>query len=343
MHVAVTYNLKPDSVAARRGVPDDTYAEWDEPATIAAVYQALAAEHHVTLIEADQTGERQLFALQPDLVFNLAEGVRGANREAHLPALLEQWHLPFTGSSACTLQHCLDKAATKQILLHHGLPTPAYCVAYTANDICPPGHFPLIVKPLYEGSSKGVYGASVVHTRKQLREQVYHVLATYQQPALIETFLPGREFTVALLGNAPDLTVLPIVEICFAALPAGAPAVYSYEAKWLWDSPTHPLALLQCPAPLSPTLAHTVSDLCRQAFVALTCRDWCRIDVRLDAYGQPHILELNPLPGIVPDPDSHSCFPYAAATANIAYPELIRRVLAHACRRYGLPATMRSR
>ena len=249
--------------------------------------------------------------------------------------------MPFTGSSARTLRYCLNKAATKQVLLHHGLPTPAYRVACTANDPCPPGNFPLIVKPLYEGSSKGVYGTSVVHTPQQLRERVDQVLATYKQPALIEMFLPGREFTVALLGNVPDLTVLPIVEICFVALPEGVPAVYSYEAKWFWDSPAHPLDLLQCPAQISPILARTMSALCRQAFVALACRDWCRIDVRLDGHGQPYILELNPLPGILPDPDSHSCFPYAAAAAEMAYPELIRRVLAHACRRYGLPGISR--
>ena len=224
MHVAVTYNLKPaPETVGHSGGPDDTYAEWDEPTTIAAVYEALATEHQVTLIEANRAGEQQLLALRPDIVFNLAEGGQGADREAHLPALLEQWHIPFTGSSARTLRYCLDKAATKQVLLHHGLPTPAYRVACTANDLCPPGNFPLIVKPLYEGSSKGVYGTSVVHTPKQLRERVGQVLATYEQPALIETFLPGREFTVAVLGNVPDLTVLPIVGDLFCGPAGGGP------------------------------------------------------------------------------------------------------------------------
>jgi D-alanine-D-alanine ligase len=161
-------------------------------------------------------------------------------------------------------------------------------------------------------------------------------LETYHQPALVETFVSGREFTVALLGNSPAITVLPLVEICFTALPPGTVPLYSYAAKWLWDTPQHPRDILRCPADLPAEVARAIADLCRRAFMALGCRDWCRIDVRLDVHGQPHILELNPLPGIVPDPASHSCFPTAAAAAQIAYPELICRVLSHASQRYGL-------
>ena len=197
--------------------------------------------------------------------------------------------------------------------------------------------FPLIVKPLHEGSSKGISGASVVHTPVALQRRVAHVLETYHQPALVETFLPGREFTAALVGNSPEIIVLPLVEICFTALPPGAVPLYSYAAKWLWDTPQHPRAILRCPADLPTDLTRAIADLCRRAFVALECRDWCRIDVRLDAHGQPHILELNPLPGIVPAPECHACFPTAAAAAQISYPELIRQVLSHAGQRYGLP------
>src|SRR5439155_8517119 len=133
-------------------------------------------------------------------------------------------------------------------------------------------------------------------------------------------------FTVALLGNSPEVTVLPLVEICFTALPQGTLPLYSYAAKWLWDTPEHPLDILRCPADLPAPLTQAIAALCQQAFLALECRDWCRIDVRLDAQGQPYILELNPLPGILPDPARHSCFPTAAATARITYPELICRV-----------------
>jgi D-alanine-D-alanine ligase len=335
MKVALIYNLRPVT-ATGSALQDDTYAEWDEPATIAAVQAALAMAHEVVLIEDNGELTAHLRASAPDIVFNLAEGLSGPDREARLPALLERWHIPFTGSSSHTLRTCLDKAAAKRVLQQHGLPTPAYAVVDHTHTLPALRGFPLIVKPLHEGSSKGIAGASVVHTPVALQRRVAHVLETYHQPALVETFLPGREFTAALVGNGPEITVLPLVEICFTALPPGAIPLYSYEAKWLWDTPAQPRDILHCPADIPPDLAHTIADLCCRAFVALECRDWCRIDVRLDASGQPHILELNPLPGIVPDPASHSCFPTAAAAAQLSYPELIRRILFHASQRYGL-------
>ena len=335
MKIALIYNLRP-AHAARRAVPDDLYAEWDEPDTIAAVQAALATAHEVVLIEDNSAVEAGLRAGAPDIVFNLAEGLTGPDREARLPALLERWGIPFTGSSARTLRICLDKAATKRVLQQHGLPTPAYTVVHCAAALPDLPAFPLLVKPVHEGSSKGIAETSVVHTLAALQVRVAHVLETYHQPALVETFLSGREFTVALLGNSPEVTVLPLVEICFTALPQGALPLYSYAAKWLWDTPEHPLDILRCPADLPADLAQAIADLCRSAILALECRDWCRLDVRLDAHGQPHILELNPLPGILPNPASHSCFPTAAAAAHISYAELIRCVLAHACQRCGL-------
>jgi D-alanine-D-alanine ligase len=194
-----------------------------------------------------------------------------------------------------------------------------------------------MVKPLHEGSSKGIEQASVVHTRAALRARIAYVLARYRQPALVEAFVPGREFTVALLGNGAEVMALPLVEICFAVLPPGALPIYSYAAKWLWDTPEQPLDILRCPTDLPENLARLITDLCRRAFLALECRDWCRIDVRLDTHGQPQILELNPLPGILPNPQSHSCFPKAAAAAHVSYAALIHRILAHACQRYRLP------
>jgi len=336
MKVALTYNLRPVT-ATGSALPDDTYAEWDEPETIAAVRTALATAHEVVLIENNSEVEAGLRASAPDMVFNMAEGLSGPDREAHIPALLERWGIPFTGSSARTLRTCLDKAATKRVLQQHGLPTPAYAVISCADRVPELPAFPLIVKPLHEGSSKGIEQASIVQTRAALPARVAYVLATYRQPALVETFVPGREFTVALLGNGAEVTVLPLVEICFAALLPGALPLYSYAAKWLWDTPEHALDILRCPTDLPAALARLIIDLCRRAFLALECRDWCRIDVRLDTHGQPQILELNPLPGILPNPQSHSGFPKAAAAANLSYAALIHSVLAHACQRYRLP------
>jgi D-alanine-D-alanine ligase len=336
MKIALTYNLKPANPVGEYAAPDDTYAEWDEADTIAAVRDALACEHEVILLEDEAEIESRLLTAQPDMVFNLAEGLGGPWREARLPALLERHGIPFTGSSSQTLRLCLDKAATKRALRRYSLPTPAFSVMHDPQQDCELDQFPLIVKPLHEGSSKGIWADSVVSTRAALQGQVQRVVETYAQPALVETFLPGREFTVALLGNGAQVTVLPLVEICFAALRPSSVPVYSYEAKWLWDAPDHPLDIFTCPAEIGPELTATIAEMSRQAFHVLKCRDWCRIDIRLDATDQPAILEMNPLPGILPHAESHSCFPHAAVAAGIAYPNLIRHVLDLACQRYGL-------
>ncbi|WP_089933659.1 D-alanine--D-alanine ligase family protein [Candidatus Entotheonella palauensis] len=330
MKIALAYNLKPTSVPAW----DDTYAEWDDLETIEAVRDALAADHEVVLVEADARVESRIVQAAPDLIFNMAEGWHGAWREAQLPALLEHLKIPFTGSSARTLALGLDKAATKRVLRQHGLPTPDGVVMHQPDQACDLSSFPLMVKPLYEGSSKGIWGESVVSNPVDLRRQVRRVLERYEQPALVETFLPGREFTVALLGNGVHVEVLPVVEIRFSALHREAVPIYSYEAKWLWDTPARPLDIFHCPAEIDAALAEQLAALCRRAFRALECRDWCRIDVRLDACGAPAILEMNPLPGILPHADSHSCFPQAAAQAGMTYTDLIRRVVALACERY---------
>jgi D-alanine-D-alanine ligase len=183
-----------------------------------------------------------------------------------------------------------------------------------------------MVKPTLEGSSKGVTDRALVRNRRELVQQVEWALETYRQPVLIEEFLPGREFTVAMLGNGPSQRVLPIVEIDFAALPAGVNPIYSYEAKWVWDREEQPLEIFACPAPLDPTLHNAIETLCKRAFTVMGCRDWCRIDVRLDADGRPNIIELNPLPGVLPRPEQNSCFPKAARAAGLTYDELILSV-----------------
>jgi D-alanine-D-alanine ligase len=197
--------------------------------------------------------------------------------------------------------------------------------------------FPAIVKPLHEGSSKGIYDSCVVRTKEELEREAQIVLSTYEQPALVEEFLPGREFTVALLGNGDSLRTLPIVELKFDALPPGVNPIYSYEAKWIWDRSEKPLDIFQCPAVLEQSLRDEIESMCRSAFRVLNCRDWARIDVRLDADGRPHILEINPLPGILPRPEDNSCFPKAARAAGMSYNRLINTVLDIAMNRAGIP------
>jgi D-alanine-D-alanine ligase len=259
-------------------------------------------------------------------VFNIAEGLLGASREAQIPAILDMLGLPYTGSDPLTLGNCLDKRRTKEILSYHRVATPRFVLAESLDDIPRRLRYPLMVKPTLEGSSKGVTDRALVRNRRELVQQVEWALATYRQPVLIEEFLPGREFTVALLGNGSSQRVLPIVEIDFAALPAGVNPIYSYEAKWVWDREEQPLSIFACPAPLDPTLHNAIETLCKRAFTVMGCRDWCRIDVRLDADGLPNIIELNPLPGVLPRPEQNSCFPKAARAAGLSYDDLILAV-----------------
>ena len=344
MHIALVYNLRtveeedhpPSSLPAPSlHMGNDAYAEWDDIHTISAVENALRREHQVSLVEADTLAFERLRDLRPDLVFNMAEGLSGAGREAQIPAILDMLQIPYTGSYPVTLGICLDKQRTKEILSWHKVATPRFYVVHSVGELPLRPHYPLLVKPLFEGSSKGITNRSLVTNRAQLKGQVEMIIETYGQGALIEEFLPGREFTVAMLGNGDSLRILPIVEIDFSTLPEGANSIYSYEAKWIWDSEEDPLDIFTCPAPVDELLHHRIEQLCRRTYNIFKCRDWCRIDVRLDARGVPSVIELNPLPGILPRPEQNSCFPKAARAAGLSYDELILTVTGEAMARIG--------
>lgn len=315
----------------------DTYAEWDTIETITAVRDALSIRHTVTMIEADDEVFEKLRNNHPDIVFNIAEGRFGSSRESQIPAIVEMLNIPYTGSDPLTLGICLDKSRTKEILSYYHIPTPKFSVIHSLSEIqnekIP---LPAIVKPLFEGSSKGIFNSSFVQTPRALSAQVERIINEYRQPALVEEFLPGREFTVAMLGNGESLQVLPIVEINFDSLPKDVNPIYSFEAKWIWDEASNPLDIFTCPASVSTQLQKAIEKVCRDAFSVLRCRDWCRIDVRLDANGTPNIIELNPLPGILPNPEENSCFPKAARAAGLSYNEMINKVLDVALLRYGM-------
>jgi D-alanine-D-alanine ligase len=352
MHIAFAFNLKEDSAGVEDAadppseppseppgqIPDDRYAEWDDIHTVRAVERALASRHQVTPVNADLDAFEAFRRLRGkvDLVFNIAEGLHGASREGQIPAMLDMLGIPYTGSEPLTLGLCLDKRRTKEILRYNGVPTPRFWTVTALNELPARLHFPLMVKPTLEGSSKGVTDRSLVRNRRELVRQVDWVLSTYHQPALIEEFLPGREFTVAMLGNGSALRALPFVEINFDSLPAGVNPIYSFEAKWVWDREEDPLQIFSCPAVLEPLLQRQIEAVCRQAFNALGCRDWCRIDVRLNDQGHPQIVELNPLPGILPRPEQNSCFPKAARAAGMSYDETILAVVDAAFQRLGL-------
>lgn len=339
LRIGFAFNQKPAEEEEPPSPPShDLYAEWDDPATISAVADALSLAGEVILLEADESFPERLRRTSPDILFNMAEGLYGPNREAHVPAICEFFGIPYTGSDPLTLALALDKERTKEVLVSRGVRTPRWCPAEDEVRAPSRGDLPLpaLVKPLYEGSSKGIDAGALCRTGEEVAARVAWIRARYRQPSLVEEFLPGREFTAAILGNGAEARVLPLVEILFETLPPEAPPIYGWEAKWVWDTPEAPLSIFRCPAVVEESLAEELRRAARAAFHALGCRDWARVDLRLDAQGRPHVLEVNPLPGILPDPRQNSCFPKAARAAGLAYPQMILAVLAAAMDRWGM-------
>ena len=340
MRVGLAYNLRKE-VRALDGLPEDFYAECDAVETIEAVKRAILSRHEeVVMVEADADAFEKLRQLRPAIVFNMAEGLWGESREAQMPAMMEMLQIPYTGSSPLSLALTLNKAKAKEVLAYHGVPTARFAVvrdaSFDAASITGRLAFPMMVKPLLEGSSKGIRNDSVVYSVDALRKKVSALISDYKQPALIEEYLDGREFTVALLGNGRSLRCLPIVEINYSALPAGVTPIYSYEAKWIFDRPDNPLDIFTCPAKLDEKLKGAIEAAAMNAFNALEIKDWCRIDIRLDSKGEPNVIELNPLPGILADPKENSCYPKAARAAGLDFGAMVNSVIDAARERYGI-------
>ena len=317
LRIGFSYNVK--RVDSKGG--DDTEAEYDAPETIDAIRDALASYGHMVVpLEATAELPRLLMDARLDLVFNIAEGVSGRNREAAVPALCELMGIPYTGSDAATLSIALDKALSKRVLRQHGIPTPDFQVMETGRErLSPKMKFPLIVKPNQEGSSKGVSAhASVVDDEESLRQVVRELLDKYRQPALIEYYIAGREFTVGLLGDKRP-RVLPPMEIIFLDKANPRP-VYDYQIKQEWEKHVY----YQCPAHLTPAELKSMERIARETFVALDCRDVARVDFRMDDTGEIYVLEVNPLPGLTP---GYSDLCLIANAANIDYRSLIGEIL----------------
>ena len=315
----------------------DTYAEWDTWETINALKESLEVYHNITLIDADENVFKKLKETKPDIVFNIAEGIHGQSRESQIPAMLDMLQIPYTGSDALTLGICLNKARTKEILSYYKIPTPDFKVIKTYSPISNHSFkFPLIVKPVSEGSSKGIYSSSLVKNYEELNREIKRVVNEYNQSALIEEYLPGREFTVAIIGNDEETTVLPIVEIKYDKFPEEVEHLYSYEAKWILDTKESNFDVFECPATLDSDLEKRIIDTALDTYRVLDCKDWGRIDIRMDENEIPNVIEINPLPGIMPDPNENSSFPKAARAAGIDYKNLIQGVLYASCKRNNL-------
>ena len=320
MNVVLVYD--DPAVWPRAGdLPEDFGAEYEDRRTIDALLAAIAAAgHDATGLALDGDFAQTIAALRPDLVFNIAEGIRGSARESLVPAWLEQLDIPYTGSDGLALAISLDKALTKTLAVSAGVRTPPFRRIRDEAELSDVDFpFPLFVKPNAEGSSMGIGGTSLVETPEALAEQVCHVLRAYHQDCLVEVFVPGREFCVGILGNdSPQL--LPIAEVRTEG------AFYAYE-----DKSRHHKELL-CPADVSEDTAEQMRVMALTAFEALRCRDLARVDFKLDETGRPMFLEINPLPGLSP---FYSIFPHQGSVAGIGYEELIGRIMGAALERTG--------
>jgi D-alanine-D-alanine ligase len=320
LKVGLTYNIKRIDPAE-----NDAEAEFDSPRTIAAITAAIESYGHTVVpLEATADLPRALADAAPDVVFNIAEGARGRGREAQVPALCELLGIPYSGSDPTTLSICLDKGLTKQILRSAGIDTAEWQVITTGREKLKPFRYPVIVKPNAEGTSKGITSASVVSDEASARAAARSLVDRYGQPALVEEYIVGREFTVGLLGERRP-KVLPAMEVVFIE-PKGLP-VYGFEEKQS-DSPR---VRFECPAQITPAEQKRVEKTVRDTFAALDCRDVGRVDLRMAPDGRIYVIEINPLPGLTPD-FSDLCV--IAKVAGMDYRTLIGEILSGCLKRH---------
>lgn len=329
LRIALCYDLKSDYLAA--GFAPADVMEFDEEETVDFLEGGLRqAGHHPERVGRGVELARRLAAGERwDLVFNVAEGVRGRSREAQVPAVCELFDQPYTFSDPLTCAVTLDKSLAKRVVRDHGMPTAPFVLVARAEDAAAVDlPFPLFVKPVAEGSSKGVTRRSQVETRDELIAACAELIETFRQPVLVETFLPGREMTVGIVGNSNDSNggarVLGVLEVSFRA---GADAAYTALNKRDYKTWVEYRLLDGEP------LAQRARALALDAYKALDCRDLARVDLRCDAAGELCFLEVNPLPGLHP---TYSDLPILAGRAGIPYADLLGQVVEASARRWRL-------
>ena len=344
--VAVLANIKDDAMPKPDGVPPDAFADFDHIETIDAIRAALETDGHQTVfIQADADLPYALRDEKPDICLNIAEGLGGDAREAQIPALLELLQIPYTGSRVLTNAISLDKTLTKRIWRDRRLPVAPF-QEFNAGDepLRPDLEFPLFVKPAREGTGMGVDMKAIVHKERELRERVGYIINTYQQPALVETFLPGREFTVGLLGRSDAKLYsrhpewyekdgfhrFPILELDMTR--SVTPMVYSQEAKSK-DVGEEGAPGYFCPAKIEPELEKKLKHFALRAHLLLNALDVTRTDIRLDKDGNPRVMEINTLPGLTPN---YSDLCLQSAAQGIRYEDLILEILYLGASRWGM-------
>jgi D-alanine-D-alanine ligase len=323
MRIGVTYDLRADYLAM--GMSEEDSAEYDAEITIASITDALAGLGHrpVRIGNIRALTERLVAGERYDAVFNICEGVSGYAREAQVPALLEAYGIPCVFSDALTLALTLDKAWTKRIVSDAGVPTAPFAVIERLADVGGIALlFPLFLKPVAEGSGKGINPRSKVNSAAELKSVASELLARFHQPVLVETYLPGREFTVGIVGTGEDARALGVLDIVPTERAAGID--YGYENKERCDDNII-YRLVEDEA------ADAAADVAIRAWRALRCRDGGRVDVRCDELGRPHFLEVNPLAGLNPE---HSDLCFLARFKGLAYQELIGLIISSFLKRH---------
>jgi len=325
--VGLTYDLKTD-YKFKKGDPPDANAEFDHPSTIGVIEKAILS-HGVKVKRIGNVSNliEDLNNLDVDIVFNISEGLSGRNRESQVPILLEMAGIPFVGSDALTLGLTLDKIIAKKIFISEKIPTPKFFEVKNIASLKDSDHlkFPLIVKPRFEGSSKGVTESSRVANMDELTKQAEFIINAYKQPALVEEFIKGSEFTVAVIGNE-NAIALPPVQIEIEGKLNLGDKFYTFEH--INDNKLFYI----CPPKISPSMVKKLQDLALKTYHATECLDFARVDFRVDKRGKPFVLEINPLPSL----STEDVFMFAARAMGTTYEDLIGRVLKSAIERNGL-------
>jgi D-alanine-D-alanine ligase len=329
MRIGLVYDLF-DDYPWRAGDPPDADAEYEPAETVEVLEGALALLGHESVrIGTARALLTQLGSLRVDAVINIAEGIRGRNREGEVPTLLEMAGIPFLGSDALTLSLSLDKAWTKDLAVAAGVPTPAYRTYRRSTEIDAallPGPFPLFVKPRYEGTAKGITPASRVDDVGSLRTQVDRVGDAYGQDAIVEPFVAGGgEFTVAVIGNDPP-EALPVLQR--AVEKKTRIGLHALEKRGMPENAFE----YEIEGSLDAALERGLQDLAIRVYDKLLCRDFARIDFRVDAHGRPWFIEINPLPTFAPD----GTFAIIAELTGRSYEAFLADVLGRAFARIGL-------
>ena len=346
--IAVLANIKDESKPKPEGVPPDAFADFDHIETIDSIRGALETDGHQTVfLQADADLPYALKDVKPDICFNIAEGLGGDAREAQIPALLEMLRIPYTGSRVLTNGISLDKTLTKRIWRDRRLPVAPFQEFNAENEsLRPELKFPLFVKPAREGTGMGVDLKAIVKNDKEMRERIAYIVNTYQQPALVETFLPGREFTVGIMGRSDAKLYsrhpewyekdgfhrFPVLELDSSR--SVTPNVYSQASKSK-DVGEEGAPDYVCPAVLDPELEKKLKHFALRAHLLLYALDVSRTDIRLDDEGNPRLLEINTLPGLTPN---YSDLCLQAKAEGIRYEDLILDILYLGASRWGMVA-----